>query len=126
MLALSGCKSKQSGDAGDAAASSSASQEPVLNSRYASPWGELGWQERLHNTIAFTTPDESVFLRCTLYDSPTMPCTWSRADAAAPDGWNRGRAKLTVQPDGTVKGTWGNGDSDDDGGPFELKPLPRY
>jgi hypothetical protein len=125
LLALPACKKSQQQDSAGAAASSQSDQEPVLFSKYATTFGDLGWQQRVHNTITFTDPGQTVFLRCTLYNSPEVPCSWSKEVPGLPGEWNRGRAQLRVRPDRVLVGTWGNGDSDSDGGPFEMKPLPE-
>jgi hypothetical protein len=99
--------------------------EPRLSSRYKStPWGELGWKDRMHDTIEFTNEGQTVFLRCTVRNSPELHCRWSKEDRLHPTGWQRGKAKLTYRPDHSLSGRWGHDDSDDDGGPCELKPLP--
>lgn len=124
LLACPDCKKDHRQDSADAAASSQADQEPVLFSKYATTFGDLGWQQRVYNTISFTDPGQTVFLRCTLYNSPDVPCTWSKEVPGMPGEWSRGRAQLRVREDRMLVGTWGNGDSDSDGGPFEMKPLP--
>jgi hypothetical protein len=123
VLAFSACKKSQPQDSVDAAASGQANEEPVLFSKYATTFGDLGWQERRYNTITFTDPGQTVFLRCTLYNSPEVPCSWSKEIPGVPGEWDRGRAQLRVRPDRVLVGTWGHGDSDSDGGPFEMKPL---
>lgn len=99
--------------------------EPRLASRYMTPWGELGWQTRLHDTITFTNPGQTVFLRCTVGNSPLVTCAWSRQSKFNPNDWDRGKARFQVVNGTTLRGSWGNGDSEDDGGHCDLKPLPR-
>ena len=125
LLTLATCKTKEGKDSAGAAPSSAPDLEPRLASRYHTPWGELGWQERIHNTIAFTNPGQTVFLRCAVTNSPVVHCRWSKQDKHDLSFWERGKAKLKYHDDHSLTGTWGHGDSDDDGGPCKLKPLPN-
>jgi hypothetical protein len=123
LLSLPACKSRSEAQPVAAEPSSKPDHEPRLTSRYdTSPWGVLGWQTRQHNTITFTNEGETVFLRCTVQNSPEVKCRWSKEIPGAPGEWDRGKAKLTAHPDRSLTGTWGNGDSDDDGGPCKLVP----
>ena len=45
----------------------------------------------------------------------TLECDWREASAA-------GKAKLTKEADGSIKGTWGNGSSATNGGPWLFNP----
>jgi hypothetical protein len=122
VLAVSACEDKPSPEPVPSAVPD---LEPRLASRYATPWGELGWDSRLHDTITFTNPGQTVFLRCTVQNSPVVTCAWSRQSKFDLRSWDRGKARFQVVRGTTLKGTWGNDDSEDDGGPCELKPLPR-
>jgi hypothetical protein len=75
------------------------------------------------NTITFVTTGETVFMRCTVEASPVVLCRWSKEIEGAPGQWDRGKAKLKVQADRSLKGRWGNGDSDNDGGEYVMKPI---
>ena len=125
ILALLGCNQRRPGDVAGDAAATDASAEPILASQYATTWGDVGWHERKFNTITFTDQGQTKFLRLTVANSPEIAVEWSRENPAADGGWDRGRAKLTMQPDRTLSGTWGHGDSRDDGGAFEMLPPPR-
>ena len=123
LLTATACRKDQPEDAGGPAPSASATQTPRLSSAYQTPWGKLGWQERLHNRITFTNEGQTVFLRCALSPSPVVHCRWSKQDQHDLSHWDRGKAKLEFHPDHSLTGTWGHGDSDDDGGPCNLRPL---
>jgi len=122
LLSLPSCKCRSEAQPVAAEPSSKPDHEPRLTSSYTSPWGALGWQSREHNTITFTNEGETVFLRCTVQNSPEVHCRWSKERPEDPGEWDRGKAKLTAHPDHSLTGTWGHGDSDDDGGPCNLVP----
>jgi hypothetical protein len=125
LVAATGCENRATDQSAGPATSASTHPEPTLHSRYQTTWGELGWQERRFDTITYTNEGQTIFMRCALRNSPVTHCRWSREVKGAPGTWDRGKAKLTVQPDRSLVGTWGDGDSDSDGGRFEMKPLPR-
>ena len=123
-VALSACKTKSDQASSEPAASAKADLEPRLASRYGTPWGELGWKRRVHDTITFANHDDTIFLHCTVRPTPVVHCRWSKSVENAPGQWHRGLAKLTAHPDHSLTGTWGHDDSDRDGGPFNMKPAP--
>jgi hypothetical protein len=124
LVVLPGCKTDKAQDSTGPAESAEVNLEPRLSSRYSTPWGELGWKDRVHDTIEFTNEGQTAFLRCTVRNSPEIHCRWSKQDPLHPSGWQRGKAKLSYHPDHSLSGSWGHDDSDDDGGPCRLKPLP--
>ena len=122
VLLLSGCKSRSKPQPAATEPSSKPDREPRLSSSYTSTWGPLGWQSREYNTITFTNEGETIFFRCTVQNSPEVRCRWSKQYPDDPHEWDRGQAKLTAHPDHSLTGTWGRGDSDDDGGPWKMVP----
>ena len=54
-------------------------------------------------------------LECKVVDDDTLDCDWDEPGLS-------GRAKLTKKEDGRLVGTWGNGKSATNGGPWVFKP----
>ncbi len=57
-------------------------------------------------------------LTCARPDAKGITCKWYEAS-------NEGRAAFVRKDDGTLEGTWGTGESIDDGGAWTLVPLVR-
>ena len=78
---------------------------------YKSNWGLTTFAQS-GNSIAVAYPRGSMTCQPT---GNTLDCVWK-------EGTLSGRASLTKQPDGSIKGTWGSGASATNGGPWVFTP----
>jgi hypothetical protein len=83
-----------------------ASEVERLSGDYHSTWGLCVVQ--VHGRVAVVNYPRGA-MNCRVEEPATLRCTWE-------SGKGRGKALLRVQPDQTIRGTWGRNDSDSDGG----------
>jgi hypothetical protein len=78
---------------------------------YRSTWGETVFAAQ-GDKVDATYPGGS--LACAVKEG-ALDCSWKEGNAA-------GKAHLTRSPSGDIEGTWGNGESDKDGGKWTFTP----
>src|SRR5262245_46482633 len=116
MIALSmaaGCDKPGSGGKDDVKGAGSAASQPsaalapavTFSGTYRAAWGDTVFTQSGSAVNASYTGGA---LSCTAKES-TLDCTWKEGAAS-------GKALLTRSADGTIEGTWGNGESSKDGG----------
>ena len=74
---------------------------------YRSTWGPTVFTQS-GTAVAAKYPNGTMTCQAS---GKTLDCDWREAASA-------GKARLTKEPDGTLKGTWGKGASATDGGPW--------
>jgi hypothetical protein len=86
----------------------------VVAGAYTGTWGPTTLeQDGAHVSGAYAYDDGRI---AGTLDGDTLRFSWTE-DAGA------GRGVFEVMPDGTLRGTWGTGDSDSNGGAWELDPA---
>lgn len=78
---------------------------------YTSTWGTTTFEQ---NGSSVTAKYPRGTLSC-LANGASLTCDWF-------EGASRGKAVLTKNADGTITGTWGNGSSATNGGPWRFSP----
>ncbi len=86
-------------------------KDPGVTGTYRAAWGDTVFVQTGTNVTA-TYPGGS--LACTAAGD-VLDCTWKEGSAS-------GKALLQRQPDGSLKGNWGNGTSPTDGGQWTFSP----
>lgn len=94
-----------------AAATTTAAAATKFAGAYSSNWGTTTFEQ---NGSSVTAKYPRGTLSC-LAVGDHLTCDWF-------EGNMRGKASLTKNADGTITGTWGNGSSATDGGPWRFSP----
>lgn len=85
--------------------------DPAFSGDYTSTYGDVSLIQH-GTTVTGTYPNGT--LSCTVRGTTKLECDWDET------GTN-GKTTLTRTPDGNLRGTWGNGSSDSDGGDWEME-----
>jgi len=78
--------------------------------QYRSTWGQCTVEVQ-NNDAVISYPRGA--MHCQIEKETLFRCGWQSGDA-------RGKATFTSQSDQTLRGTWGHGDSDSDGGAWVM------
>lgn len=109
------CLGGEGAAVGIAKAGPTTKSEPATTTSFAgtykSNWGPTVFAQNGAAIVA-TYPNGSMACQPS---GNTLDCDWKEAKSA-------GKAKLTKQPDGSLKGTWGTGTSATNGGPWLFTP----
>jgi hypothetical protein len=117
LVTLGGCSGgdKAGGASGATSTATSAApappKEPEVAGTYRAAWGDTVFVQT-GSAVTATYPGGS--LQCTRAGD-VLDCSWKEGSAS-------GKALLQRQPDGSIKGNWGNGASPTDGGQWTFSP----
>ncbi len=116
MLAFSGCCKSDAESSGSSdpapAVTVNAPGKKRFEGTYESNWGNTTFRQ-VGTTVTAKYPKGR--MTCTA-SGKSLDCTWFEGSA-------RGKALLTLQPNGNITGTWGKGTSATNGGPWTFTPL---
>ncbi|MCC6213587.1 MAG: hypothetical protein IT376_01875 [Polyangiaceae bacterium] len=82
---------------------------------YTTNWGKANCTQVKKNVNCLYA-GKSGSLDCKVVDKMELDCDWSETGTS-------GKAKLTKQADGKLKGSWGRGESATNGGPWIFTPT---
>jgi hypothetical protein len=110
---LGGSGKDEAKGAGSAASQPSAVAPPAVTfaGTYRAAWGDTVFTQS-GSAVNATYPGGT--LSCAAKES-ALDCSWKEGSAS-------GKALLTRSADGTIEGTWGNGESVKDGGKWTFTP----
>ena len=122
LSALLACKSSDPKPTGATAepakpaASAAAPEEKItdFSGTYITNWGKAHCTQVKRNVNCLYA-GKSGSLDCKVVGEKQLECDWEEPGLS-------GKAKLTKHDDGKLVGTWGNGSSFSDGGPWSFKP----
>jgi hypothetical protein len=126
LLALLACKKKDppppppvTAEAPKPAATPSAPEETIEDfaGTYVTNWGKARCTQVKRNVNCLYA-GKSGSLDCKVVGAKDLECDWEEPGLS-------GKAKLTKKDDGRLVGTWGNGASTTNGGPWNFKPSTK-
>ncbi len=112
FLVHSNCKKKETDEDETAEKGGGKTKSVRLSGTYKSKWGKSVFKKQ-GDTVRVTYPKGA--MHCDI-EGKVLDCTWQQ-------GSTKGKAKLTRQANGNIKGTWGNGASSTDGGSWNFKRI---
>jgi hypothetical protein len=123
FTALIACKNSGPAPAKDTAptaapvVTSSAPEDKVedFHGTYTTNWGKAHCTQVKRNVNCLYA-GKSGSLDCKVVGEKELECDWEEPGLS-------GKAKLTKKGDGRLVGTWGNGSSASNGGPWSFKPV---
>ncbi len=98
-------------------ATAAAAEEKVADFKgtYVSNWGKAKCTQVKRNVNCLYA-GKSGSMDCKVVGEKDLECDWEEPGLS-------GKAKLTKKDDGKLSGTWGNGTSSTNGGPWVFKPV---
>lgn len=115
LLGTSGCCKKNKPDDSNPApvpTPTTGAATKRFEGTYTSNWGITTFTET-GTTVTAKYPKGTMTCNAS---ADTLNCDWFEGGAT-------GKARLTLQPDGSITGTWGKGTSATNGGPWTFKPT---